>query len=106
MDVVFTDWLQTLGGEPPSPEDNQLLRIGFYAGYQAAMGKQLAEAPPVTSEVAQYAPETKAQRTIVAALRHFAEHVLHDATEEIAAGEWMSITEVHALIDQLEAQYQ
>lgn len=77
---------------------------GFLAGY--ALAWQLAsahtvQAAPVTADVSHLAPEGKPRRTIIAALEIFRDQVLTQAEAEIASGEWCSVAEVDALIDQL-----
>lgn len=65
----------------------------FMAGYQAALAA-VVHVPPL--------PGTAESRTIIAALRRFAEEVLPLASEEIASGEYLSIEAVDALIAKLE----
>lgn len=83
------------------------LADAFIAGYQLARAQTAAHrmvAPPVTAAVAGLAPEGKARRTIIAALRLFKDQVLADTPEEIESGEWCSVEEAERLIAELEAQ--
>lgn len=105
IEVAFRSWLTSHADRDNvrRVENESLVARAFYAGWQAAQGVTL-QAPPVTADVATLAPEGKPRRTIVAALTHFKEHVLQQAEEEIASGEWCSIAEVETLIAQLEAE--
>jgi len=76
------------------------LAEAFRAGYELAM-RQTMHAPPVTADTLPFAPEGKVNRTIRAALALFRDQVLREADEEIASGEWCSIEEVGALIEEL-----
>lgn len=78
---------------------------GFLAGYEAGLleGRRalLAQAPPVTADLTRLSPEGKTYRTIIAALEMFVDGVLRGNPEEILSGEWCSIEEAKALIEQL-----
>lgn len=79
----------------------------FVVGYELAHNQFTAHtmaAPPVTADVATLAPEGKARRTIVAALKLFRDQVLAQTPDEIESGEWCSPTEVDALVQQIEAE--
>jgi len=81
------------------------LAEAFVAGYQLAHQQAIAhtmQAAPVTADVEQLAPAGKARRTIVAALRLFKDQVLTQTPDEIESGEWCSLEEADALIQQLE----
>jgi hypothetical protein len=77
--------------------------VGYELARQQFMGHTM-QAPPVTVDLATLAPETKAQRTIIAALELFRDQVLGAAEEEIASGEWCSLPEVAELIQRLKDQ--
>jgi len=79
---------------------NASLADAFRAGYELAM-RQTMHTPPVTADTLAFAPEGKVNRTIRAALELFRDQVLREADEEIASGEWCSIEEVGALIEDL-----
>lgn len=77
------------------------LAEAFAAGYELARAQTII-APPVTADTLPLAPEGKAARTIIAALRLFRDQALGEAGEEIASGEWCSMAEVDQLIRELE----
>jgi hypothetical protein len=79
----------------------ETLAQAFIAGFLLAQGVTM-DAPPVTADLTQLAPDGKTARTVIAALQLFRDQVLRDAAEEIASGEWCSVSEVAALIKQLE----
>jgi hypothetical protein len=80
---------------------------GFMAGYHLAKQQYDARTlrlPPITADVEQLAPAGKSRRTIVAALKLFRDQVLAQTPDEIESGEWCSLTEIDALIQQLEVE--
>jgi hypothetical protein len=105
--------------QPPAPEPQDpaarwsaehpeaTLEEAFHAGYRTAqfdlMQQKLEAArrgvPPAAE--ASLPAEGKIARTIIAALAYFADQVLPGATAEVANGEWCSVAEVRALIQQL-----
>jgi hypothetical protein len=83
--------------------EHATLAEAFQAGYRMAL-QQTMKAAPVTVDVRELAPHTKAQRTIIAALEIFKDQILSQEPEEIASGEWMSVYEVDQLLVTLRAQ--
>jgi hypothetical protein len=84
-----------------------LLKDAFMAGWvQGAQNqaRQTMNAAPVTADIRELAPHTKAQRTIIAALELFKDQVLIGATDEIASGEWCTVAEVTELIQRFTEQ--
>lgn len=79
------------------------LAEAFVAGFQLAQGLTMP-APPVSVDVDRLAPDGKATRTIIAALRLFKDQALREASIEIVSGEWCSPDEVDDLIQFLEAR--
>lgn len=81
---------------------------GFVAGYQMALAQLQRQqsaplrVPPVALDVKALAPETREQRTILAALRFFKDQIAAVAEEEIASGEYCSAPELDALIARIE----
>ena len=109
---AFEEWLaaytlDNAGEWIHSQEQVDRLQAAFQAGWIAGAQQQAhrtLQAPPVTVDLRTLAPETKAQRTIIAALELFKDQVLISAKEEIASGEWCSVEEVESLIAQLKDQ--
>lgn len=101
---AFRTWFQARIAEDGNPwgieKHEQLLRETFLAGWRAALG-QTMQAPPVTVDVTRLAPEGKSYRTLIAALEMFIDGILRQQPEEIASGEWCSVEEAQALIEQL-----
>lgn len=90
-----------------SANPNASLVDTFVAGYEAATREihtRLIASPPVTADTRALAPEGKPRRTIIAALELFKDQVLRQATDEIASGEWCSIEETEAMIEDLRRQ--
>src|SRR5262245_43780222 len=89
---VATYW----AAEHPGATVAEAYRAGSLDGTRAARATAQQQAPAVA-----FSPETKIARTIVAALEYFADQVLRDAPQEVESGEWCSVEEVRALIQQL-----
>ena len=93
LDRAFALYFASVKGKFP-PEVELVLYEAFAAGYSAA-GK--APIPELTG--------TKVSRTIVAALKVFRDQFLLAAEpEEVRTGEWCSLLEVNALIDEWEGK--
>jgi hypothetical protein len=81
----------------PQATLEQAFTAGYIEGQRDARRAELARRPPEPT----LDPESKTARTIIAALHFFSEQVLVHAPEEVASGEWLSVAEVRALIQQL-----
>jgi hypothetical protein len=104
VEQAFVDWIRQQ--EMPAlraTENERILFIAFFAGWTMQQQRTMTSAP-VTADVRELAPHTKAQRTIIAALELFRDQVLGSAEEEIASGEWCTLQEVAELIERLRAQ--
>lgn len=98
MDEAFLAWWRPLRGQY-GPEIEALVYEAFKAGFAASRVKiQTETSLPLTG--------TAESRTIVAALRLFLENVLPMASEEIAAGEYLSVEETERLIRRIEERVQ
>lgn len=76
---------------------------GYLDGIRAARAAQPPAPPEPEPDVA---PGGKVGRTLIAALELFRDQVLIAAPEEVAAGEWCSVSEVNQLLQQLQQQQQ
>ena len=90
QDDVATWWAE----QHPDASVEEAYRAGYEAGVQAVRAAARPVAPGAQGN-------EKIARTIIAALDYFADHVLRQAPQEVATGEWCSVDEVHALIEQL-----
>ena len=93
VDQAFVLWRKERHVEV-SGDAAGLIYEAFAAGFQAGIGQVSQMATPLAG--------TAESRTVVAALRMFLENVLPTATEEIQAGEFLSIEATEALIQRLE----
>lgn len=104
--VSFERWLRevaTLDRNFAATENERLLEAAYRAGWVAGAQNQ-AHHTPMDLPPAPLRPESKPQRTIIAALELFKDQVLFGAIEEIATGEWCTVAEVEDLIARFKAQ--
>lgn len=97
--------IYSYGDEWAAAHPGASIAEAFVAGYYLMRQRhdaQTLHAPPVTADVESLAPAGKTRRTILAALRLFRDQVLAQSPDEIESGEWCSVEEVEAVIQQLE----
>src|SRR5205814_1793059 len=82
--------------------DNERVTLAeaFIAGYVFATSGPAIE-PAAATPVEALAPEGKPRRTLAAALALFLDQILRQQPEEITSGEWCSVEEAEALLEQL-----
>ena len=103
VDVVLRDAAEAWVAQRPGVSAVEAFLAGYLMARQQAAA-HVMQAPPVTADIEQLAPEGKVRRTIIAALKLFKDQILSDTPEEIATGEWCAVEEVDALLATLEVE--
>lgn len=96
--------------EHPDADREEGFRAGFLEGVRQARMAQLREQqaldqqPQPTRPAVPYVADDMIQRTVLAALEHFRDHVLVSDPEETTTGEWLTQHQVTALIAQMRGE--